>query len=243
MLIMLWTLGPNGAAAWCGSARRKSWRCCATAAGDRLTAFVEIHPSSSALPAANVTGLLRQWCRDRLPLASVPSTVVLVTQLPRSSAGKLQRSRLKELAPSLRGNAQASPITEAAGAEGERSSEPAPASRGRGTVAGSTKAGNESVSESASRSSMHQSPAGGAGGPFTGVGGKHSLSATSEADVVRAFQSALGGMGRGFEPNTDFWAAGGDSIAAMQARHAVTHNNIAMLWTLKGHITASWPRC
>ena len=204
---------------------------------------MEIHPSSSALPAANVTGLLRQWCRDRLPLASVPSTVVLVTQLPRSSAGKLQRSRLKELAPSLRGSAQASPITDAAGAEGERSSEPAPASRGRGTVAGSTKAGNESVLESASRSSMHQSPAGGAGGPFTGVGGKHSLSATSEADVVRAFQSALGGSGRGFEPNTDFWAAGGDSIAAMQARHAVTHNHTAMLWTLKGHITASWPRC
>ena len=94
------------------------------------------------------------------------------TQLPRSSAGKLQRSRLKELAPSLISSIQASPITGAAGAEGERSSEPAPASRGRGTVAGSAKAGNESVSESASRSSMQQSPAGGAEVAFTGSGRK-----------------------------------------------------------------------
>ena len=236
-------LSSNTAAARRSGARRTSWRCCAPAAGDRLTAFVELQPSSSALPAANVTKLLRQWGMKRLPLASVPSTVVVVTQLPRSSAGKLQRSRLRELATSLRSSVQASPLTDAAGAEGERSSEPAPASRGWGTLAGSAKAGNESVLDSASRSSMQQAPAGGAGRLFTGVGGKHSLSATSEADVVRAFRSALGGSGRGFEPNTDFWAAGGDSIAAMQARHAVTHNHCAMLWTLRGHITAPRPSC
>ena len=198
---------------------------------------MEIHPSSSTVPAANVTGLLRQWCRDRLPLASVPSTVVVVAQLPRSSAGKLQRSRLKELAPGLR-STQTSQITEAAGAEDEPSSNSTPASRDWGAMGDSAKAGPELMMDTASQSSMQRSPARRAGVALTGVGGKHSLSATSEADVVRAFRSALGGSGRGFEPNTDFWAAGGDSIAAMQARHAVTHNHTAMLWTLKGHSTA-----
>ena len=33
---------------------------------------------------------------------------------------------------------------------------------------------------------------------------------------MQAFQAALGGRVQGLEPTSDFWAAGGDSIAAMQ---------------------------
>ena len=198
------------------------------AAGTRLTAFVELQPSMRALPATNVTHLLRQWCRERLPRASVPSTVAVVEQLPRSTAGKLQRSRLAELARGLRSSARASPTSEAAGADEEPGSDCAPASRDQGMAAGSAKAGSKLVLESASQSSMQQFPAGEAGVASKVVGGKHSLNPTSEADVVRAFQSALGGSGRGFEPNTDFWAAGGDSTAAIQARHTVTQSHCAM---------------
>ena len=42
------------------------------------------------------------------------------------------------------------------------------------------------------------------------------LDPTSEAGVLQAFQAALGGCVQGLEPTSDFWATGGDSIAAMQ---------------------------
>lgn len=47
------------------------------------------------------------------------------------------------------------------------------------------------------------------GFPFTGPGGL-------EAAAMRAFGAALGQGPRGLEPVTDFWIAGGDSLAAAQ---------------------------
>ena len=47
------------------------------------------------------------------------------------------------------------------------------------------------------------------GFPFSGPGGL-------EAAAARAFAAALGQGPRGLEPVTDFWSAGGDSLAAAQ---------------------------
>ena len=55
----------------------------------RLTAWVVVEPG----PAASVVGL-RRLLRKRLPGYMVPTTIVLLDRLPRSSRGKLERSRL-----------------------------------------------------------------------------------------------------------------------------------------------------
>ncbi len=47
------------------------------------------------------------------------------------------------------------------------------------------------------------------GFPYSGPGGL-------EAAAMRAFAAALGQRPRGLEPVTDFWSAGGDSLAAAQ---------------------------
>ena len=69
-------------------------RCCA---GGRLHAFVELQDSSA--PSAAVSHELARHCRERLISAALPSCLLIVAQLPRSSAGKLQRGRLRELLP------------------------------------------------------------------------------------------------------------------------------------------------
>lgn len=136
-----------------------------SAAGKRLHAYVELEASDSVAPHADVSQQLTQWCRERLTRASVPSSFFMVSQLPRSSAGKLQRSRLCDIGPVH-----------------QDSAEPA-------------------LAASAALQGYKFDP-------------------TSEADVMRAFQAALGGLSRSLEPVTSFWAAAGDSRAAMQVRLA-----------------------
>ncbi len=71
----------------------------AAPAGYRLHAFVELRDHTSTAPHAQTAQELTQWCREHLSPAAVPSDIVIVAELPRSSAGKLQRSRLRALIP------------------------------------------------------------------------------------------------------------------------------------------------
>jgi hypothetical protein len=53
------------------------------------------------------------------------------------------------------------------------------------------------------------------GFPFAGPGGL-------EAAAMRAFSAALGLRTRALEPATNFWSAGGDSLAAAQVQCPVS---------------------
>ncbi|EIE25078.1 acetyl-CoA synthetase-like protein [Coccomyxa subellipsoidea C-169] len=57
--------------------------------GMRLCAYVELNTSSTETYSE-----LKSWCMDYLPTAAVPSIIVVLPALPRSSAGKIQRGDL-----------------------------------------------------------------------------------------------------------------------------------------------------
>jgi o-succinylbenzoate---CoA ligase len=60
--------------------------------GQRLVAVVVPRGEAPTLEA------LREWCRDRLPVAAAPRQLVLVTELPRLSSGKPDRLMAQSLA-------------------------------------------------------------------------------------------------------------------------------------------------
>lgn len=79
-------------------AAAKLWQ---LAAGPALAAYVQLaeqQPSSSGgsarRQAAPSSSELQRWCQQRLPPAAVPQHVLMLPQLPRSVAGKVQRSQL-----------------------------------------------------------------------------------------------------------------------------------------------------
>ena len=65
-------------------------------AGPVLAAYVQLHSTGSGGSAAvqPSSSELQDWCAHRLPPAAVPRHVLLLPQLPRSAAGKVQRSQL-----------------------------------------------------------------------------------------------------------------------------------------------------
>ena len=168
------------------------------------------------MPEAQVSQELAQHCREHLVAVAVPSRVHCVPQLPRSSAGKLQRSRLKDLLPtpqrpSLHAEAAA------AGANLGYSLQPAPRIAPANVPGVSiTLLGSEAIL-TAGRAGRPQSSSLASEAALTGLSGPGS-EPVSEASVMQAFQAALGGAFHGLEPVTDFWAAGGDSRAAMQVQ-------------------------
>ena len=186
-------------------------------AGNQLCAFVKISSSSSSsssnMPDAQVCQELLQHCRDRLVSAAVPSRMHCVPELPVSSAGKLQRSRLRALLtvyPDCSSRAEAA----AAGASTQHGLQP-----------GSSVGPADALGRSRALTNLELLPAASAVGPqsgsldseaaVAGLAWTRQVSA-SEAGVMRAFQASLGAHARGLEPVTNFWAAGGDSRAAMQ---------------------------
>ena len=62
---------------------------CVCSAGIRLCAYVELNTTSTETYSE-----LKSWCMDQLPTAAVPSIIVVLPALPRSSAGKIQRGDL-----------------------------------------------------------------------------------------------------------------------------------------------------
>lgn len=187
-------------------------------AGGRLHAFVELQGDRSrSMPDAEISQELVWHCRERLISAAVPSRVHRVPQLPRSSAGKLQRSRLRDLLPDR--HRPASPAEAAiAGSSAGHSLQPA-----------HEVAPEDALPENGISTEPEELPAAAATGrqgssltseiAVTGLGRTELKEAASEAGVMRAFQAALGLHARALEPVTDFWAAGGDSRAAMQVHH------------------------
>lgn len=75
------------------AAAAKVWR---LPAGPLLVAYAELGPSTEAWPDGG-SSQLRRWCSERLPPAAVPHQVLLLPHLPRSAAGKVQRSELPPL--------------------------------------------------------------------------------------------------------------------------------------------------
>ncbi|KAK9909180.1 hypothetical protein WJX75_008334 [Coccomyxa subellipsoidea] len=140
--------------------------------GMRLCAYVELQR-----PSADVCAELRRWCWERLPAAAVPSSILALPKLPRSSAGKIQRGSLPW--PAELAQQDNSPPSDSA-AQGMDSRQ------GDGVQAALP-----------------------SGFPFAGPGGL-------EAAAMRAFSAALGLRTRALEPATNFWSAGGDSLAAAQ---------------------------
>ena len=60
--------------------------------GETPCAFVELKPGQTATPDE-----LIQWCRKNLASYKCPRTVVF-TELPKTSTGKVQKFRLREMA-------------------------------------------------------------------------------------------------------------------------------------------------
>jgi hypothetical protein len=75
---------------------------CFLSAGAQLCACIELSAEGQAEDSAreaqgggaSMASELQAWCRERLPTAAVPGVVGFLPQLPRSSAGKLQRGAL-----------------------------------------------------------------------------------------------------------------------------------------------------
>jgi fatty-acyl-CoA synthase len=63
--------------------------------GETPCAFVELKPGKSATPDD-----LIGWCRDHLARFKVPRHIVFV-ELPKTSTGKIQKFKLRELARDL----------------------------------------------------------------------------------------------------------------------------------------------
>ena len=154
-----------------------------------------------------------QHCKERLTSAALPSRMHCVSKLPESSSGKLQRSRLKELLCEHRVDTPPSGAAVAV-----TSARP-----GMGTASGVAPADALGASGSLSEPEVlpavapvePQSDSLTAEAAVAGLA-RPGLEPASEAGVMRAFQASLGAHARGLEPVTDFWAAGGDSRAAMQ---------------------------
>jgi len=178
------------------------------AAGLRLAAYVELaapQPAGAGAPtgatqvpripdpAAAAPDDLRRWCAERLPASAVPSAVAVLPRLPRSAAGKLARG-------SLPPPAWAAP-------------RPAPPDAwpelGRAAAAGGG-GGAPGAVAAAGPATAGSDPGAGAG-PGAGSGW--------EARTLRAFAQALA-LPR-LEPAADFFAAGGDSLAAAAAAAAL----------------------
>ena len=197
------------------------------AAGGQLHAFVELQGDrSSSMPHAGISQELMQHCRERLISAAVPSCMHCVPQLPRSSAGKLQRSCLRELL--LHCQRPHSP-TEAATAGSGAGHSLQPASKmapGHGVEWSSVPAEAEMLPAAAATWRQGSSLA--LEAAVTGQL-RPAHKPMSEAGVMRAFQAALGLAARGLEAVTDFWAAGGDSRAAMQVHLTPTTSKSARL--------------
>eukprot|EP00887_Chlorella_sp_A99_P006889 scaffold2.g6889.t1 len=76
------------------AAATRAWQ---LAAGTLLVAYVELCGAAARSGAAGSDALpaqLEAWCRQQLPPAAVPSIVMVLPQLPRSPAGKLDRGAL-----------------------------------------------------------------------------------------------------------------------------------------------------
>jgi len=178
------------------------------AAGLRLAAYVELvapPPAGAGAatgamqgprlpgPAAAAPDDLRRWCAERLPPSAVPSAVAVLPRLPRSAAGKLARGALPPPAWAAPGSAppDACPGPWRAAAVGGGGGAP-----GAKAAAGPAAAGSDY---------------GAGAGPAAGGGW--------EARTLCAFAQALA-LPR-LEPAADFFAAGGDSLAAAAAAAAL----------------------
>ncbi|CAL8461978.1 g1509 [Coccomyxa elongata] len=150
----VWTAGPRG--------------------GMRLCAYVELREPQNG---ADTCAQLRLWCTERLSAAAVPSCIISLPAMPRSSAGKLQRGAL-----------------------------PNPADLTQSDTSSPSHLHMQMEGEGVPEGEAQMLPD---GFPYSGPGGL-------EAAAMRAFGAALGQGLRGLEPITDFWSAGGDSLAAAQ---------------------------
>lgn len=63
--------------------------------GETPCAFVELRPGASLTEKAVMT-----WCRDHLAAYKCPRTIIF-TELPKTSTGKIQKFRLREMAKSV----------------------------------------------------------------------------------------------------------------------------------------------
>lgn len=155
---------------------------------------------------------LRRWCSERLPAAAVPSVITVLEALPRSAAGKLARGALPppawsdaglwlepprySMPPSAMGQ-EALPPPGCSGSRLGSGSDQQAARSGRGSGEGEEERGGATGSLRDGRVGLL--PAGGGW----------------EARVLTAFAEALG-LPR-LEPAANFYASGGDSLAAAAA--------------------------
>ena len=168
--------------------------------GPLLASYAELLPGHelSTGSSGSVEAELQAWCRQRLPPAGVPGRVVLLHQLPRSAAGKVQRGALPpveaaRIEPAEQKQQQVEMQVEPQGA-GENQAGPLVPARKRLHTA---------ATPPAQPQQRPQPPAGPA--PAQRV---------SEVTVGQAFAAALGHAS--FEPTQSLFALGGTSLTATQ---------------------------
>lgn len=97
------------------------------AAGPVLAAYAELAAEQSRPSPSK----LQQWCRQQLPSAAVPQHVFVLPQLPRSVAGKVERSRLPSPLAATAAAAGTEPIAAAAATETEAAAPEPPGRPGK----------------------------------------------------------------------------------------------------------------
>ncbi len=175
------------------------------------SAQAEAPTAARANPAVSLEHL-RRWCSKRLPASAVPSVITVLEALPRSAAGKLARGALPPPAWSDAG----------LGLELSRDSMP-PSAMGQealpppGCSGSRLGSGPEQQAARSGRGSGEgeEEQCGGTGSFRDGRIGLLPAGGGWEARVLRAFAEALG-LPR-LEPAADFYASGGDSLAAAAA--------------------------
>ena len=179
-------------------------------AGSAL-AHVEAATSARAYPSV-LPEHLWCWCSERLPASAVPSVIMVLEALPRSAAGKLARGALPPPAWSDAGLGVKICRDSMAPTATGREALPPPSCSGLGLGSGS-----EQRAARSSRGGGEEEEERDGGIGFCGDGRVGLLSAGGgwEARVLRAFAEALG-LPR-LEPAADFFASGGDSLAAAAA--------------------------
>ena len=152
---------------------------------------------------------LQQWCKERLPAAAVPQHVLVLPHLPRSAAGKVQRSQLPH------------PLATAAEAGAEAAAAEAPAA----AAADNPFNGAARHGDPASKRPRTDSTA-----PATTASPLPAAAQPiSELTVSRAFAAALGHSE--FEATTNLFSIGGNSLMAAQIAGRVAGGDVEAVFS------------